>query len=96
MFTRLHGSDIQAPAHEITCLIALIRYILLQPNKWYTHFIFTLESKECPTTDGTPPRREWVLTDEANNKELGTSDRIREKRSLITPDEIGEDCPNQL
>ena len=38
-----------------------------------------LESKECPTTDATPPTREWILTNVADKKNIGTAQRIGEK-----------------
>ena len=38
-----------------------------------------VESMECPSTNGGPSTREWVLVDVANNSQRGTSERLREK-----------------
>ncbi len=40
------------------------------------------EYQECPSKDG-PPTMEWVVTDKAEGNQLGTEQRVMEKKALL-------------
>ena len=59
----------------MTCIIMSVHQLRLSK-------IISTEYQKC-SSPGGPPTGEWVLTDVADNTQLGNKDRIRDKGTIL-------------